>query len=220
MKKIEFETFWSGILGIIAVIATIAELVLSGAEPVTVAAAIKDISGTLAVIMVLFVAIRQIVQKEPQNFDEVFDARMEAVANKYAPLVKKQEEGRHRYFMASKLSAINDNTPGAYHKLFDFNKPTELEVSISKTVFVGVGGDDELFREVKARIVSVIDKKCGLFEIVEKCESSTAGAKLFFREPLSAAAHAEELADIIDCILLTFVAEYKRDNKSKRENGK
>ena len=210
MKKIEFETLWSGVLGIIAVIAAVAELTLTGIEPATVAAAVKDISGTLAVIMVLLVTLKQLMKKDPQNFDEVFTAGMDIVANKYAPLIKKQEDGKHRYFMASKLSAINDNTPGAYYKFFDFTKPTELEISISKTVFVGVGGSDELFREVKGRIVSVIGEKCSHFDIVEKCEISMSGAKLIFKEPLETAAHAEELTDIIDCILLTFVAEYKR----------
>ena len=96
-------------------------------------------------------------------------------------LSKKQDDGKHRYFIASKLSAINDNTTGAYHKFFDFTKPTELEISISKTVFVGVGGSDELFQEIKRRMVGVIDKKCCHFEIVEKCEISASGAKLFFQ---------------------------------------
>lgn len=210
MKKIEFETLWSGILGIIAVIATIAELILTGIEPATLASAIKDISGTLAVIMVLLITVKQLVRKAPQNFDEVFTSGMDVVANKYEPLIKKQEDGKHRYFIASKLSAINDNTPGAYHKFFDLTKPTELEISISKTVFIGVGGSDELFQETKRRIVGVVDKKCGHFEIVEKCEISASGAKLFFKEPLETAAHAEKLADIIDCILLTFIAEYGR----------
>ena len=211
MKKIEFETLWSGILGIVAVIATIAELILTGIEPATLAGAVKDIAGTLAVIMVLLVTIKKLTNKEPHNFDEVFTSSMEAVSNKYAPLIKKQEDGKHRYFLASKLSAINDNTPGAYHKFFDFTKPTELEVSISKTVFVGVGGSDEKFQGIKGKLVSVISKKCDHFDVVEKCEVSASGAKLFFNEPLETAAHAELLADIIDCILLTFIAEYKID---------
>lgn len=210
MKKIEFETLWSGILGIIAVIAAVVELVLGGIEAVTVAAAIKDIAGTLAVVMVLFVAIKQTVHKEPQNFDEVFTAAMEMVGNKYAPLIQKQADGKHRYFMASKLSAINDNTPGAYHKFFDFVKPTEVEISISKTVFVGVGGSDELFKVTKGKIVSNIESKCHHFPIVEKCEATASGVKLLFKEPLTTAAHANLLADVIDCVLLTFIAEYKR----------
>ena len=208
--KIEFETLWSGILGIVAVIAAIVEMVLGGIDAVSIAAAVKDIAGTLAVIMVLLVAIKQLVHKEPKNFDETFTAEMEIVSNKYAPLLQKQDGGKHRYFMASKLSAINDNTPGAYHKFFDLTKENELEVSISKTVFVGVGGSEELFSATKGKIVSNIQSKCKHFSIVEKCESSTAGVKIIFAEALTTASQAQELAAVIDCILLTFVAEYKR----------
>lgn len=208
--KIEFETLWSGVLGIVAVIAALVEMILGGIDAVSIAAAVKDIAGTLAVIMVLLVAIRQLVHKEPKNFDEVFTAEMEMVSNKYAPLLQKQDGGMHRYFMASKLSAINDNTPGAYHKFFDLTKGTELEVSISKTVFVGAGGSEELFSATKGKIVSNIQNKCKHFDIVDKCESNSAGVKIFFKEALASASQAKELVAVIDCILLTFVAEYKR----------
>lgn len=209
-EKIEFETLWSGILGVVAVIAAVVEMILSGVNAVSIAGTVKDIAGTLAVIMVLLVAIKQLVHKEPKNFDEVFSSEMEIVSKKYFPLLQKQDNGKHRYFMASKLSAINDNTPGAYHKFFDFTKATELEVSISKTVFVGVGGSDELFMALKGKIVSNFERKCAHFGIISKCESSAAGMKIYFTEALSTNSQAKELAAIIDCILLTFIAEYKR----------
>ena len=209
-ETVEFETLWSGILGIIAVIATLIEMILSGIDAVSVAAAIKDIAGTLAVIMVLCLAIKHLVHKEPKNFDDVFTAEMQVVSSKYAPLLQKQADGKHRYFMASKLSAINDNSPGAYHKLFDFVKEDEVEISISKTVFVGVGGDDALFKATKGKIVSNIAKKCENFSIIEKCESSTSGVRIFFKEKLTTVSHAKQLADVIDCVLLSFIAEYKR----------
>ncbi len=209
-EKVEFETLWSGVLGFVAVIAAVVEMVLGGIDAVSIAGAVKDIAGTLAVIMVLLVTIKQLVHKEPKNFDEVFSSEMETVSGKYFPLIKKQDDGKHRYFMASKLSAINDNTPGAYHKFFDLTKANELEISISKTVFVGTGGSDELFKAVKGKIVSNFERKCAHFGIIRKCESSAAGMKIIFSEELSTDSHAKELATIIDCILLTFVAEYKR----------
>lgn len=199
-----------GIFGIIAVIAAVVEMILAGVDAVTIAAATKDIAGTLAVVMVLLLAVKQVLHKEPKNFDEVFATGMEMVSGKYEPLIQKQQEGKHRYFLASKLSAINDNTPGAYHKFFELSKSEELEISISKTVFVGVGGSDELFKEIKAKLVSNIDKKCQHFSIIKKCEASASGVKLVFEEPLVTASHANMMVDVIDCVLLTFVAEYKR----------
>ena len=210
MKKIENETLWSGILGIIAVLAAVVELILSGIEALTVVAAVKDIASTLAVVMVLILAIKQTIHKEPKTFDEVFSVEMEKVTRKYAPLLQKQEDGKHRYFIASKLSAINDNTPGAYHKFFDLVKTTEVEISISKTVFVGAGGSGELFKATKGKIVSSIENKCHSYDIIEKCEISANGMKLIFDKPLVTATDASALADVMDCVLLTFVAEYKR----------
>ena len=87
---------------------------------------------------------------------------------------------------------------------------TEVEISISKAVFVGVGGSDELFKAIRAKIVSNIESKCQHFEIVKKCEASANGVKLIFEESLATAAHANALADVIDCVLLTFIAECKR----------
>lgn len=209
-KKIDGETLWSGFFGIISVIAAVIEMFVNGVNSATIISAIKDISGTIAVVFVLFIAIKHFVVKEPKNFDEVFNKGMETVALKYSPLIQKQDDGKHRYFIASKLSAINDNSPGAYHKFFDYVDNTEIEVSFSKTVFVGIGGSDELFKEKKSKIVLSVSKRISIYEIVDKCEISVNGIKIKFKEPISTANHANQLVEIIDCVLLSFVTEYNR----------
>lgn len=173
--EIGFEAYWSGILGIVAVIAALIEMLLTGINVISIASAVKDIAGTLAVIMVMLIAVKQLTHKEPQNFDEAFQSEMNTITAKYAPLLQKQADGKHRYFIASRLSAINDQTPRAYHKFFDLIKSSELDVSISKTVFVGVGGSDEVFLNVKAKLISNIQQKGSLFPIIEKCEASSSG---------------------------------------------
>lgn len=209
-KKIDNETLWSGFFGIISVIAAIVEVFVNGINTPNVVAAIKDVSGTVAVVFVLFITIRHLILKEPKNFDEVFTSGMEAVTVKYNPLIQKQEDGKHRYFIASKLSAINDNSPGAYHKFFDYVSNKEIEISFSKTVFVGVGGSDELFKEKKSKIVLSINNRISVYDIVDKCELSTNGIKIKFKEPLETPKHANQLVEIIDCVLLSFVTEYNR----------
>lgn len=64
MKKISFETLWAGILGIIAISASIVELFISGITTLTVISAIKDIAETLVVVMVFFAAIRHVFSKK------------------------------------------------------------------------------------------------------------------------------------------------------------
>ena len=209
-KKIDNETLWSGLFGIISVIAAVVEVFVNGINTSNIVAAIKDVSGTVAVVFVLFIAIKHLILKEPKNFDEVFTSGMEAVTVKYNPLIQKQEDGKHRYFIASKLSAINDNSPGAYHKFFDYVSNKEIEISFSKTVFVGVGGSDELFKEKKSKIVLSINNRISVYDIVDKCELSANGIKIKFKEPLETAKHANQLVEIIDCVLLSFVTEYNR----------
>ncbi len=210
LKKIDNETLWGGVFGIISVIAAVIEVFVNGVNTANVISAIKDISGTIAVVFVLFIAIKHLVVKEPQNFDEVFDKGMEALALKYTPLIQKQNDGKHKYFIASKLSAINDNSPGAYHKFFDYVSNSELEVSFSKTVFVGLGGSDDVFKEKKSKMVLCVSNRISIYEIVDKCEVSANGIKIKFKETPNTANHANQLVEIIDCVLLSFVTEYNR----------
>ena len=209
-KKIDGETLWSGIFGIISVVAATVELFVNGVTMANIVTAVKDISGTLAVIFVLFIAIKHFAIKEPKNFDEAFAKGMEKIRVKYSPLIRKEAEGEHRYFIASKLSAINDNSTGAYHKFFDLNNNTELEIHFKKTVFVGVGGSDDLFKEKKSKILLSINNRISIYEIVKECDLSANGFKIKFNEPLRTANHASQLIEIIDSVLLTFVTEYSR----------
>ena len=60
MDKMEFqEKFLGGIFGIIAIIAAIAEAITNGISLSTVFAAIKDVSGTLIVVVLLVTFIKQ-----------------------------------------------------------------------------------------------------------------------------------------------------------------
>lgn len=71
MKKIGIETLWGGIFGIIAIIAAVVEMVLSGFDAAAIAGMIKDISGTLVTVMVLVFAIKNLLpKKEKQSVEE------------------------------------------------------------------------------------------------------------------------------------------------------
>ena len=209
-QKMDSEILWSGIFGGIAVIATIIELLLNGVNAANIVSAIKDISGTLAVIFVLVITLKHLIIKEPTNFDEVFEKGMETLSQKYTPLLEKQSDGKHKYYIASKLSAINDNSTGAYHKFFDLTNNQSIELATTKTVFVGMGGSDELYKAIKSKIALSVGNKISAYDIVEKCEITTNGIKIIFKEPLTTTNHANQLVDIIDCVLLTFITEYKR----------
>ena len=50
-KKLDTETKWGGIFGLIAIIAILAEMVIGGISPETIVAAVKDTAGTVVSVM-------------------------------------------------------------------------------------------------------------------------------------------------------------------------
>ena len=88
-KKIDNETLWSGLFGIISIIAAIGEVFVNGMNTSNIIAAIKDVSGTVAVVFVLFIAIKHLITKDAKNFDEVCTSGREAVTVKYNPLIER-----------------------------------------------------------------------------------------------------------------------------------
>ena len=60
MENLDFkEKIWGGIFGVIAIIAAVAELLINGVNAGSVAAAIKDVFGTLVVILVFVAVIKE-----------------------------------------------------------------------------------------------------------------------------------------------------------------
>ena len=65
MEKLDFkEKFWGGVFGVIAILAAIAELLIGGVNAGSIAAAVKDVFGTLVVIIVFIAVIKERLPKE------------------------------------------------------------------------------------------------------------------------------------------------------------
>ena len=216
MKRIDFgeydtlEKIGGGILGIVAIGATIAEMILGGIDAASIAGAIKDIAGTLIVVMVLLVALKQLVPKKTQDFKGVFDEEMDKILLKYNPLIEKDESKEGRYNIASRIDAICDNNTGKFHTLFDFDYKNELTFVVSKTLFMGRTEKD--FSEMQKNIVGAITAKITRdYDIVDKRWKSTpTGFKLNFVHELNSREEAIQAAEIVDTIILLYIAEYKK----------
>ena len=165
MEKLDLkEKLWGGIFGVVAILAAFFEMYSSGVSTTSIAGAVKDIAGTMVVVVLLITVMRQYLPKKSNNIIEAFHEAMEPVLARYSPLIKKDlndENGKNtesedgikrnenkikksdvknglRYYLASYLSAIHDNTPGKYNVFFDFDmKKSEIEFYVTKTVFVG-----------------------------------------------------------------------------------
>lgn len=91
MDKMEFqEKFWGGIFGIIAIIAAIVEAIANGISTATFFAAIKDVAGTLIVVVLLVTFIKQLPRK-PKNLLERLEEKVEEWGKKNSPLIFKVE---------------------------------------------------------------------------------------------------------------------------------
>ena len=70
MDKMDFqEKLWGGIFGIVAIVAAIGEAVAGGMSVSSVLGAIKDVSGTLIVGVLLVTFVKQLPRK-PKNIVE------------------------------------------------------------------------------------------------------------------------------------------------------
>ena len=208
MKKIGFETFWGGILGIISIAAVIAEMIFNGITPASAASAVKDISGTLIVVILLLFAVKQLIPKKAKDFKGIFKNEMEKVITKYMPLIKADEETEGRYCIASKIDSLFDNNTGSYIRLFDFDYRSKITFAVSKTLFIGRSKEE--FSE-QGKIISDISHKIGTsYDDVVSCSAEKDGFTISFQNELCTAEDAALAAQIVDNVILLYIAEYKK----------
>ena len=72
MEKLDIkEKVWGGIFGIIAVVAAIGEMIANGISTPTVLSALKDVSGTLVVVVVMVAVVSLLsTKKHPLSFED------------------------------------------------------------------------------------------------------------------------------------------------------
>lgn len=216
MKKIDFgrfdalEKIGGGLFGVIAISATIAELILGGVDAASIAGAVKDISGTLIVVMVLLAALKQFLPKKSTDFKGVFEAEMDKVITKYKPLIEKDTTKEGRYNIADKMDVLYNNSSSTFHWLFDFNYKNELTFIVSKTLFMGRSKED--FSVLQKSIVESITAKItrDYAMLINEWKPTDKGFKLYFEHDLTTAEEATIVADIVDKIILLYIVENKK----------
>lgn len=93
-KKLDRETLFGGIFGVVAVIAIIVEMVLAGISAESVTAAIKDIAGTIVSVMVFIIAIKHILKqfKESKSFEENLKNTLDKWRDDHANMIVRKEK--------------------------------------------------------------------------------------------------------------------------------
>lgn len=216
MKKIDFseydnfEKIGGGILGAIAIVSAILEMIFNGISAATIMAAIKDVSGTLIVVMVLLVALKNLFPKKKMGFSAIFHDEMEAIVEKYNPIIKQVDSEKIEFHIADNLSCLYGEKEGAYHRLFAFSEnENSITFKTSKTVFFGRTSEDKE-KELADIALDISKTVAHDFDCVEKANGSKDSFTLFFKEPFESDASARELVEVIDKILLLYVARCKK----------
>lgn len=135
MKKIDFSEYDSfekiggGILGAIAIISAILEMFFNGVSATTIMAAIKDVSGTLIVVMVLIVALNKLFPKKQVGFSAIFREKMNAIIEKYNPIIKQIDSEKIEFHIADNLACLYGAKEGAYHRFLHSPKMSKALLS-------------------------------------------------------------------------------------------
>ena len=77
MDKLDLrEKILGGVFGIISIVSALAELMLGDMSASGIFGAVKDISGTLIVVILLVMVVKMLRPQKKSNFREIFDAAM------------------------------------------------------------------------------------------------------------------------------------------------
>ena len=93
-KKLDWETLFGGVFGVIAIVAIIVEMVLAGISAESVTAAIKDIAGTVVSVMVFVIAIKHIFKqfKESESFEDNLKNALNSWHEDHANMIVRKEK--------------------------------------------------------------------------------------------------------------------------------
>lgn len=107
-ERHDFEKFWGGIFGLIAIAAAILSTVLGDINASSIFGCIKDVFGTLVAVALLWAMFKK---KRKGGFDDTFNYEMQQLSEQYHPLlsppekpdVPEEQHGYIRYYLASNL---------------------------------------------------------------------------------------------------------------------
>ncbi len=215
MKKFieEKHDLLAGIFAVLAVGAIICEIVFADFSKDSIVAGIKDVSGILIDVLVLFVAASALIRK-PVNFKEKFKKAIEEIKNKYSPLlIEDKKEGTIRYNIASNSDALfsgDVKEPKRFFEL-DEDKPSEISFYINKSFFDQKGGTDfdakDITGDIKSRLESLPYFKD--FKCYSKSLKENYMLCVKFNRQIKSKEDIDMLINLIDYTLLIFVARNK-----------
>ena len=214
------EKVIGGILGAVAIIAAIVEMILGGFSAESIVAAIKDISGTL-IVVVLLVAFVKSLPKKPKNFREQFEADMSEIEQAYAPLIvkyvpkdtakesaKAKNEKTIRYDILSSVDALFGKEQADHLRLLELNaeKPEKMCFYVREKFF----GKPFDAKEIAENLSGRLQAKFPDYSVTHSADSSGETITVNFNKAMETEQDAAALVNLINAAILLFVARNKK----------
>jgi len=214
------EKLWGGIFGVIAIAAAFAEMFINGVDASSITGAIKDIFGTLVVVVLLVAFIRNL-PKKPKNFRELFDADMNEIEQAYSPLIvkyvpkdtatesaKAKNENVIRYDILSSVDALFGKAQADHLRLFELNaeKPEKICFYVREKFF----GKPFDAKEIAENISGRLQVKFADYSVTHGADSSGETITVNFNKSMETEQDAAELISLINAAILLFVARNKK----------
>ena len=214
------EKVWGGVFGIIAIIAAIAEAFINGVDATSIVGAIKDVSGTL-VVVVLLIAFIKSMPKKPKNFRDIFEKEMNDIERSYAPLIvkyipkdtakdssKAKNETVIRYDILSSVDALFGKEQADHLRLFELvaEKPERMAFYVREKFF----GKPFDAKDIAESISSRLQAKFPDYKVTHNADSSGATILVNFNKVMETQQDAIALVNLINAAILLFVARNKK----------
>ncbi len=164
MKKIDLETKLGALFAFIAIIAVVIEMAMDGFSKAAIVGGIKDISGTVVVIIILFTTWIALHPKKDRNF--VFDDALNTALNdwlkSHANMISTKGDQRDMYMytdVANFFDAAHGKNAGRFAKI-DITDKIVITFSLNRGLIVGHGEADEIAKEQIRKVGDMITVYC------------------------------------------------------------
>ena len=219
------EKILGGVFAVVAIIAAIAEIFVNGLSASTLIGGIKDVFGTLAVVVLFFAVVKDKIPSK--DFRKAFDEAMTSVCDKYSPLIRKEVikgevdtsakqnkaaklERTICYQMADNINVIFGVACNNYPRFLEIEtkETTVIKLLIRKSFFDFENYTDSRLNEVADKIKENLEVKFREYSFM--VDEKKKEIYINTNRPMGSNKDAKLLAELIDNIVMLYVAESKK----------
>ncbi|MBR6513827.1 MAG: hypothetical protein IKT46_03225 [Clostridia bacterium] len=217
--KINKENLIAGLIAVVALAAIICEVIFGGVSTVSVAAAIKDMTGIIVDVIVFVVAFKVFIKREDVGFRGQLEKAMEEIENSYAPLIKEHKakdtnekdvlknQEYIRYDLAKKVNSLFGEECNDYMRFFELKSesPEDIKFFVRKKFF----GEPFEPERIASHIKGFCERKYGQYKVTYALDKDGANITISFGKVMETAEDINSITAIVDDVLFLFIAEYK-----------